>query len=141
MQPFGDLCSSINAVPGTIISGIWFFISLYFSKYWYWIIATLTILVLYEVGTRNTHKYNSDNGFTPGFNSFVGSGIFFGFEMLINLILNAIFGNATECILLWTKSFYLIPFITTGIFLNLIGFWKYIRIPILNIKIDLTFHK
>lgn len=71
------------------------------------------------------------------FNSFVGGGVFLAFESLIHWVIDFVLGNTAECGLLWINSFYLIPFIATGIFLNAIGFWHYMRIPILNIKIDL----
>jgi hypothetical protein len=141
VQLFENACSVLNSLPGTVVSGVWFFVSSTFSKYWYMIIPTLIIWIVYELFARHNHRYNSDNGFTPLFNSFVGGGVFLGFEFLITLVLNLFFGKATECVLLFTKSFYLIPFIATGVFLNFIGFWPYLKIPIINIKIDTRFYR
>lgn len=136
-QPLGDVCSLINSLPGTFISSVWFWISFAFSNYWYVIIPVIVIWIAIEIVTRNTHSFNSDNGFTPIFNSFVGGGIFFAFESLIYLILNFFFTSIVNCGFLWLNSFYLIPFIATGLFLHGIGFWPYIKLPILNIKINL----
>ena len=137
VQPLGAVCSLINDIPGTFISSVWFWISYGFSNYWYVIIPALVLWVIFEIVTRNTHSFNSDNGFTPTFNSFVGGGVFLGFESLIHFVLNLLVGNSAECGLIWINSFYLIPFVSTSLFLNAIGFWSYMRIPIINVKIDL----
>ena len=136
-QPLGSVCSLINDIPGTFISGVWFWISYVFLNYWYVIIPVLVIWIVFEVLTRNTHSFNSDNGFTPIFNSFVGGGVFLGFESLIHLVLNLFLGNAAECGLIWLNSFYLIPFVATGLFLNAIGFWHYMKIPIRKAMISI----
>jgi regulator of protease activity HflC (stomatin/prohibitin superfamily) len=137
MQPLGQLCSVINDIPHTVISGVWFWISFAFSHYWYLIIPALIVWVTVEIITRNAHSFNSDNGFTPVFNSFVGGGVFYIFEYMIYFVLNYFLGSGVNCGLLWLDTFYLIPFIATGLFLHGIGFWPYMKIPILNIKIDL----
>lgn len=137
MQALAPLCSAINAIPGTSISAIWFWILYGFSHYWYIITPVIVIWVVFEIFTRNLHSYNSDNGFTPLFNSFVGGGVFYILSALIHFILSIFIGKGVECSLLWINSFYLIPFIATGLFLNAIGFWHYMKIPILNIKINL----
>lgn len=136
-QSFGGVCSLINDIPGTLISGVWFWISYGFSHYWYVIVPALILWVGIEIVSRNNHSFNSDNGFTPMFNSFVGGGVFLGFESLIHFVANLFLGSTAECGFLWVNTFYLIPFIATGLFLNAIGFWHYMRIPILNVKIDL----
>ncbi len=137
VQSLGSVCSFIKDIPGTLISGVWFWISFAFLNYWYVIIPALIIWVAIEIVTRNTHSFNSDNGFTPIFNSFVGGGVFLGFESFIHFFLNLFLSKAVECSLLWINSFYLIPFIATGFFLNAVGFWHYMKIPILNTKIVL----
>lgn len=136
-QSLGDVCSLITSLPGTFISGVWFLVSSFFSNYWYIIIPVIVVWVVAEIITRNTHRFNSDNGFTPFFNSFVGGGVFFAFEFLIHFVLNSFFTSIVNCGSLLLNSFYLIPFIATGLFLHGIGFWPYIKLPILNIKISL----
>lgn len=131
------ICSFVNDLPRTLISSVWFWISFVFVNYWFLIIPVLTVWIVFEVLTRNCHLYNSDNGFTPAFNSFVGGGVFLGFESLIRLTLDLLLGNSAECSLIWVNGFYLLPFIATGLFLNLIGFWHYIKIPILNVKVNI----
>ncbi len=135
MQALAPFCSLISDIPGTFISGVWFWISFGFSHYWYVIIPAIIIWVVVEVFTIGTHSFNSDNGFTPLFNSFVGGGVFYVLSALIHFILSFFMGKGVECGLLWINSFYLIPFVATSLLLNAIGFWKYWRIPILNIKI------
>lgn len=137
MQSVASACSLINDIPGTLISGVWFWISWGFSNYWYYIVPAIVLWVVVEIFTRNTHSFNSDNGFTPVFNSFIGGGVFYAFSALIHLVLGFFAGNGVECGLIWINSFYLIPFISTGLLLHGIGFWPYMMIPILNIKVNL----
>ncbi len=128
-----EICMKSSDIPGTIISGVWNFISASFSKFWYIITPLIILWIIFEISTR--HDNDTDNGFTPLFNSFVGGGVFCLFEYLTYIILIFLFGNQIYCTNLLIGGFYLIPFISTGIFLKSIGFWVYIRIPILNIKI------
>ncbi len=141
MQPLATFCSLISDIPGTFISGVWFWISFSFSHYWYIIVPAIISWVVIEVFTMNSHSFNSDNGFSPLFNSFVGGGVFYILSALIHFILSFFIGKGVECGLLWINSFYLIPFVATSLLLNAVGFWKYWRIPILNIKIIDPFGK
>lgn len=133
----GEICLKVGNIPGTIISSVWFFVKSSFLKYWYIIIPGVIIWVFWEILTREEHSYNSDNGFTPVFNSFVGGGVFCLFQYLTYLILELFFGKGIDCVSLWLYSFYLIPFVSTGLFLHGIGFWPYWKIPFVNAKIDL----
>lgn len=135
MEALAPLCSAISDIPGTAISAVWFWIAYGFSHHWYFIIPAIVIWVVVEFLTMNTHSFNSDNGFTPMFNSFVGGGVFYILSALIHFILGLFAGEGVECGLLWINSFYLIPFVATSLLLNAVGFWKYWRVPILNIKI------
>lgn len=137
MQSVIPLCSLINDLPGTFISGVWFGISYGFSHYWYLIIPVIFLWIMFEIFSRNSHSFNSDNGFTPIFNSFVGGGVFYIFSALIHFIMSFFIGEGVDCGLIWMNSFYLIPFISTGLFLHGIGFWPYMMLPIINVKIDL----
>jgi hypothetical protein len=134
MQALAPLCSAINDIPGTAISTVWFLISYAFSNYWYFIIPAIVIWIVAEVLTRNSHSFNSNNGFTPIFNSFIGGGVFYIFGALIHFILSFFVGKGVDCGLIWINLFYLVPFFTTGLFLHGIGFWPYMKIPIVNVK-------
>lgn len=85
----------------------------------------------------NNHDFNSANGLSPTFNSFVGGGVFLLTETLFHWILGWLAGHDVSCDLLWIRTFYLLPFFTTGLLLHAVGFWPYWKIPILRIKIDL----
>lgn len=137
MQALAPLCSAIGDIPGTLISSVWFWISFAFTRYWYVIIPAIVIWVVIEIFTNGSHKYNSDNGFTPTFNRFVGGGVFYIFSAVFHFILSFIIGGWTDCSLLFIDVAYLVPFVGTGLFLHGIGFWPYMMLPILNIKIDL----
>lgn len=136
-EPLGQACSLVSQIPHTFISAIWAFISLAFSLYWYFIIPALITWIFFEIVTMGTHSYNSENGFTPLLNSVVGGGVFYAFSALINLIFGLIFGNGGNCVPLWLNSFYLIPFVSTGLLLHWTGFWPYLKVPIINEKIRL----
>jgi hypothetical protein len=129
LQQLAPMCSAIGNLPGTFISGIWYAISQLFSNYWRFIIPTTVIWIIWESLFRYKHSYNSKNGFTPTLNSFVGGGVFFIFESLIQLFFNFLFGKITSCVLLLIEPLYLAPFIATGYFLHKIGFWPYWRLP------------
>jgi hypothetical protein len=137
IEPLGQVCSLINEIPHTFVSAVWTFVALGFSSYWFVIIPILVLWVVFEIFTRGGHSYNSDNGFTPIFNSFVGGLVFYVTMALIDLVFEFFLGKSVNCSLLWIRSFYLVPFVSTGLLLHGIGFWPYLKIPILNIKIDL----
>lgn len=138
IKPFiGGVCSIVGSIPSTTISWIWFWISSLFLSYWYYIVPAIILWSVYQIVTRGSHRFNSDNGYTPLFNSFVGGGVFFIFEWILSWILVLLFGPMVNCGLLFVDLFYLIPFIATGLFLHWIGFWPYMMLPIVNIKIDL----
>ena len=136
-QPLEKACSIVNDIPHTFVSGVWTGISYTFSNYWYLVIPGLIGWIVIEIVKRNNHNYNSENGFTPVFNSFIGGGVFYIFQALIYFILKIFFGEGIYCTSLWISSFHLIPFISTGLFLHWIGFWPYLKIPIVNVKIRL----
>jgi len=122
-----EICMKSGDIPGTILSGIWYFITSSFSKYWYIIIPVIIIWIIWEILSRDNHDYNSKNGFTPMFNSFVGAGVFCLFQYLTYLILVLFWGKGVYCAVPMVSGFHIIPFFLTGIFLNLIGFWKYLK--------------
>lgn len=134
-QILGPICSAIGDIPHTFISSIWFWVDFLFTRYWYIIVPVIVIWVIIEIISKGGHSFNSDNGFTPTFNSFVGGGVFILTEKLIHFILEFFSGPTVHCGTLFMSSFYLLPFLTTGLFLNMIGFWVYWKIPFIKLKI------
>lgn len=132
-----SICSLVADIPHTAISTAWTWIFYAFSSYWYLIVPALILWVIFEIFSRGNHDFNSDNGFTPIFNSFVGGGIFLLTGTLIDWLLHLVIGPGISCGLLWVRSFYLIPFVSTGLLLHGIGFWPYWRLPFTREKIDL----
>ncbi len=136
-QVFGQVCSIVNEIPHTLISGVWFWISYIFSNYWFVVVPSIVLWIVIEILTRHNHHYNSANGFTPAFNSFIGGGVFYILQVLINFPLEYFFGKEIYCANIWVPSFHLLPFLATGLLLHGIGFWPYLKLPILNVKIVL----
>lgn len=134
-QILGPICSAIGDIPHTAVSSVWLGIEYLFTNYWYIIVPVIIIWTIIEIVSKGGHSFNSDNGFTPVFNSFVGGGVFLLTEKLIYFILEHISGPSIYCGSLLSSSFYLLPFLTTGLFLNMIGFWVYWKIPFVKAKI------
>ena len=131
-----SVCGLIGDIPHSAVSAAWEFI-FHALSYWYLVIPGLVLWVVLEIIFRNQHDFNSENGFSPIFNSFIGAGFFLLFETLIDWILHLILGNGVSCGLLWIRSFYLIPFLATGLLLHSLGFWPYLKLPFTGEKIDL----
>ena len=97
---------------------------------WKWILIVLAIggWTAWEIVTRNgNYHYNSKNGFSPTFNSFVGSGTFLLFQSVLLLVFEKIIGGNIYC-MVWPYVVHLFIFISTGLFLHFIGFWPELRI-------------
>jgi len=124
--PIGDLCSLGKSIFGSTFSLLWTIIT--FVGFWYSVLLLLVIAiwVIFEVLNRNTHSYNSENGFTPLFNSFVGATVYFGLQALIYIILQKLLTEAVYC-LKWPYALHFITFTLTGLILCWIGFWRYWR--------------
>jgi hypothetical protein len=133
-QILGPICSAIGDIPHTTISSIWFVIQYIFSHYWYILIPIIVIWSIAEIVGRFG---SSDNSCTPVFNSFVGGGVFLISEKLIYFVLEHISGSGVHCGTLFLRSFYLLPFLTTGLFLHAIRFWPYWKIPFIRAKIKI----
>lgn len=107
----------------------WILITSLWSMYWHYLLPALDIWVIYEVLTRfGSAHYNSENGFSPTFNRFVGSGTYLAFQGLIYAIIHWIFGD-NAYLHVWAYAVHLCVFVYTGLFLNAIGFWAYLRLP------------
>ena len=79
------------------------------------ILLSLLAWVAFEIVTRNGGAhYNSDNGFSPLFNFFVGSSLYFGLQELLGIGLVKIFGDAIYCIE-WPYALHALIFVATGL--------------------------
>ncbi len=117
-----EITKSVAGFAWTAIATLW-------STYWAYILPAFTIWVIYEVLTRfGSAHYNSDNGFSPSFNRFVGSGTYLAFQGLVCAILQCIFGDSAY-LHAWPYAIHVIVFASTGLFLNAVGFWVYLRSP------------
>jgi hypothetical protein len=133
-QPLGTACSILSNIPTTELSLVW---AIIVSVGW-WIIPIIIIWTIIEFATwHGSFHFNSENGFSPVFNSFVGAGFFYGFQTLYNFILEFIMGKTAYCATFTVPLFFLIPFISAGLFLHWLGFWPYLRIPRTRFKIKI----
>ena len=125
-----DMCSSLTAsIPHSIAGILWTIVTTLWPWYWLVITVSLTVWIAYEIATRHgTAHYNSENGFSPAFNKFVGSGTYLGLQTLVYLLLKLIFGDVIYC-MEWPLALHLVVFGLTGLFLHLIGFWPYLVEP------------
>jgi hypothetical protein len=115
----------VKSIAGTF----WDFVVALWPWGWVIIVPGLAVWTLIEIATRNGHwHYNSKNGFSPAFNIAVGSGTNLFFQSLTHWILTGVFGDAIYCNPLATFIHFFI-FIATGVFLNLTGFWVYLKLP------------
>ena len=125
-----DICSAITAsAPHSTASILWGVITALWPWRWLLIVMGIICWVVFEITTRNgTVHYNSENGFSPSFNRFVGAGTYVGFQALVYLLLELIFGEGIYCIG-WPFALHVIVFGSTGLFLHAIGFWPYLVEP------------
>ena len=125
----GDICQ-VLAIPiaSSISSSIWQVILYLWPWKWIWVVLILGGLVVREIITRNgTSHYNSKNGFSPGFNSFVGSGLYWGIQAILLLLFEKILGESVYC----TALPYIVHvsiLILVYLFLHWIGFWPEFRL-------------
>lgn len=130
MFSLGNICSII-AIPfaSSISSFLWQIFYALWPWYWFVIIALLFLWIVGEILTRNgTVHYNSENGFSPSFNRFVGSGTYTSLQALLLLSLEKFFGDSVYCIL-WPYEAHLLVFISSGLLLHFSGFWPYLKEP------------
>ena len=123
----GTLCSLGKSIFGSTYSFLWSIGT--FLGFWKcaFIILLLILWIIWEIFNRNTHSYNSENGFTPEFNVFIGVSTYFWFQTAIYFILDKIFTEVVYCF----KTPYFIHigvFLFTGFFLHMTGVWPYWKI-------------
>lgn len=123
-----NFCSAVGShIPESVSGIMWAIITSLWP--WYWLGVTLFLggWIFYEIKTRNgISHYNSKNGFSPPFNSFIGSGTYLVLQGLLYLLFTLTLGDAAYCVP-WPYALHLIVFLSTGLLLNAIGFWPEVR--------------
>ena len=120
----GGMLCSISSIFDSFYSIVWSAIT--FLGFWkcLLIIVALIIWILWEIFSKGTHSYNSENGFTPAFNRFIGASTYFWFQTFIYFILEKFFSEAVYCFK-WPYALHIFVFLFTGFFLHIIGVWPY----------------
>ena len=123
-----NICTTIGVqIPHSVSGMLWAIITTLWPWYWFGIVIFLVCWIVFEIKTRNgTVHYNSKNGFSPPFNSFVGSGTYLCLQGLVYLFLTLVFGDAAYCFP-WSYALHLIVFLGTGHLLHVVGFWPELR--------------
>src|ERR1019366_8502848 len=87
----GTLCSLGQSIFGSTYSILCTIIT--YLGFWkcLLIIVAIILWITWEFYTMNTHPYNSENGFTPTFNSFIGASTYFWLQTLVYFILEKFF--------------------------------------------------
>jgi hypothetical protein len=130
MFSLSNVCSAISIpLSSSASSFIWGVIHFLWSWYGIWIFVILSVWTIVELFTRNGQfHYNSENGFSPTFNIFVGSGLYWGIQSLLLILLEKLFGESVYC-LIWPYPVHIVIFLLTGLILHVTGFWPYLKEP------------
>lgn len=121
------ICSIAQSTAGSLSSRLWTIITTLWPWHWLWITGAIVIWVIFEILTRNgSAHYNSDNGFSPLFNSFVGSGTYLGLESAALLLIEKAYGQKVYC-MVWPYEIHFLIFASAGLLLYFTGFWTYLE--------------
>lgn len=125
--PPDQLLLQFAAATGKSVAGMfWHLATTLWSAYWPWILLLLVLIVVYELLTWNGGwHYNSRNGFSPGFNRLVGSGVFTLYSAIFFAFIHFIFGTNVYLEQLWPYVVHALAFPLTWLTLRRIGFWVY----------------
>jgi ABC-type nickel/cobalt efflux system permease component RcnA len=125
---FLAICSAVSVVfVSSLSDALWTGIRYLWPWYGFLIVLTLGTWIFWEIHTRfTTTSFRSQNGFTPTFNRFVGSGTYLGLQTLTFLVLSTAFGNLVYC-LKWPLGLHALVFLSSGLLLKYIGFWVYLK--------------
>ena len=123
----GSLCSLGQSIFGSTYSFLWSIVT--FIGFWkcFLIIVLVILWIVLEIFTKNSHYYNSENGFTSTFNKFIGASTYFWLQTIVYLILENIFSSLIYC-LKWPYVLHIYIFILTGFILHVTGVWPYWKI-------------
>jgi len=125
-----DICSVVlEPAARSVAATEWVIVTTLWPWYWLLICVALAFVVAFEIATRHgSFHYNSENGFSPAFNRFVGSGTNLGLQSLLIGIFHWLFGDIVYC-LKWPYVVHGFVFLATGLALHLSGFWPYLWEP------------
>lgn len=127
MEIYQLFCSIAEPTASSLSGKLWYVITTLWPWHWLWISAALLAWVIFEILTRNgSAHYNSDNGFSPIFNSFVGSGTYLGLQSATLLLIEKINGAKVYC-MVWPYELHFAIFVSAGLLLYLSGFWTYLE--------------
>lgn len=120
----GSICSLSKGFNSSLNSFIWELIN-QFQSYYLIIASAILIWIIFELLTRNgKFHYNSANGFSPYFNSFVGSGLYCFYYGLVLIFPHYVLGDIVYCVTLPVIT-HLLIFLLVKKTLVWIKFWKY----------------
>lgn len=123
------LCQIARPVAASLEAQLWQVITLLWPWWWLLIILILGVWIVFEIVTRfGTAHYNSENGFSPMFNRFVGSGSYLLVHAVLLLGLSKIFGSGVYCGPT-PYALHVVAFGAVGLTLHLSGFWPYMVHP------------
>lgn len=123
----GALCSLGQSLFGSIYAILWSIVT--YLGFWKCLLIFLSIIiwVAWEIIKKGTHSYNSENGLTPTFNTFIGASTYFWLQTLIYFIFQKFFSEAIYC-LKWPYILHIFIFLVTGFALHITGIWSYWKI-------------
>jgi hypothetical protein len=126
MEPVQFVIQMYAFAAKSLAGKFWELVVMFWAKYWPYIILVLTLIVVYEILTWNGNwHYNSANGFSPGFNKLVGSGVFALYSGIFFTFVHFVFGNDIYLDQIWPYLIHAFAFPLTWVTLRKIGFWVY----------------
>lgn len=121
------VCPIVAEIPQTINSFLWGVIYSTWPQNLALIPVFIAWVIFERVNRYGTFIYRSKkgNGYTPLFNMFIGSALFFALEEVIHFVLSFLFGNIVYCVLLVASTVALSYFLVDYILREVLGFWVY----------------
>lgn len=120
------LLELLGAIGKSTAGLFWQVVTILWSNYWPYILIILALIVVYELLTWNGGwHYNSQNGFSPGFNRLVGSGFFLLYSTIFFGFIHLVFGNNVYLDQMWPYVIHALAFPLTWLTLKGVGFWVY----------------
>jgi hypothetical protein len=123
------LCQIVQPTAASLEAQLWKGITFLWPWYWVLILLVLGMWIAFEIVNRfGTAHYNSENGFSPTFNRFVGSGSYLFVHAVLLLCLSKLFGSGVYCGPT-PYALHVFAFGVVGLTLHLSGFWPYLLEP------------
>ena len=113
-------------VGKSFVGAFWQIVTMFWSTYWPYILLVLILIVVYELLTWNGNRhYDSRNGFSPGFNRLIGSGVFTLYSAICFGFIHLVFGDNVYLGQVWPYIVHALAFPLTWLTLRKIGFCVY----------------